>query len=151
MLSIANWNWKKEEKKENHSQFTESWNDKSPELSGHLHPPKLSPFITVLVMRRSLKGATPIGLRKSLAGLMNRLDPIMVILGSLGGSTVTTALTSGMDRHVSSPKHLTHTNTEGRRRGYRKRQQQCYCLTSYLSWFREEKCFCLLTKSYICW
>lgn len=74
----------------------------------HSHPLKPSPFITVLVMWSSLKGATPRAPRRSLAGLTSRLDPVMVILGSLGGRTITTTLRSGMERHMSSPKHLTH-------------------------------------------
>lgn len=51
----------------------------------------------------------PRGPRRSTAGLTSRLDPVMVILGSLGGRTITTTLMSGMERHMSSPKHLTHT------------------------------------------
>lgn len=72
----------------------------------HSRPPRPSPFITVLVMWSSLKGATPTGPRRSPAGLTSRLDPVMVIFGSLGGSTITTALMSGMEIQVSSPKHL---------------------------------------------
>lgn len=68
--------------------------------------PRPSPFITVLVMCSSLKGATPSGARRSPAGLTSRLDPVMVIFGSLGGRTITTALMSGMKRQESSPKHL---------------------------------------------
>lgn len=73
----------------------------------HLHLP--SPFITVLVMCSSLKGATPSGARRSPAGLTSRFEPVMVILGSLGCRTITTAFMSGMERQESSPKHLTHT------------------------------------------
>lgn len=74
-----------------------------------LRPLRPSPFITVLVMCSSLKGATPIGARRSAAGLTSRFEPVMVILGSPGGRTITTAFMSGMERHDSSPKHLTHT------------------------------------------
>lgn len=75
----------------------------------HLRPLKPSPFITVLVMWSSLKGATPSGARRSPAGLTSRFEPVMVILGSLGCRTITTAFMSGTERHESSPKHLTHT------------------------------------------
>lgn len=75
----------------------------------HLHPLKPSPFITVLVMCSSLKGATPSGARRSPAGLTSRFEPVMVILGSLGCRTITNAFMSGMERQESSPKHLTHT------------------------------------------
>lgn len=82
--------------------------DKNPEYFQDSRPPNASPLRTVLVIRSSLKGATPSGLRRSLAGLTCCFDPVMVILGSLGAKTMTTALMSGTERHVSSPKHLTH-------------------------------------------
>lgn len=75
----------------------------------HLRPLKPSPFITLLVMCSSLKGATPSGARRSAAGLSSRVEPVMVILGSLGCRTITTAFMSGMERQESSPKHLRHT------------------------------------------
>ena len=43
---------------------------------------------------------------KSEAGRLSLSTPVMVILGSLGCSTITTASMSGMVIQVSSPKHL---------------------------------------------
>ncbi len=40
------------------------------------------------------------------AGQTSRSIPAMVIRGSLGGSTITIVLMSGMEMHVSSPKPL---------------------------------------------
>ena len=92
----------------------------------HIPPPSAepSPLTTVLVMRRSLKGATPSGPCMSEAGLTSRLEPLMVIRGSLGGSTITTALMSGMDRHESSPKHLGERGREGEEREREGRERE---------------------------
>jgi hypothetical protein len=40
----------------------------------------------------------------------------MVIHGSLGGRTITTALMSGMEMHMSSPKHLSNPKQQERGR-----------------------------------
>ena len=63
-------------------------------------------LVTVLMMRTSLKSATPVMELKSAAGRTRRSTPAMVMRGSLGGSTITAAMMSGMEIQVSSPKHL---------------------------------------------
>ena len=102
----------------------------------HIPPPSAepSPLTTVLVMRRSLKGATPSGPCMSEAGLTSRLEPLMVIRGSLGGSTITTALMSGMDRHESSPKHLGREGGRGRKESGRGESERDD-FDSYLMYF----------------
>lgn len=70
----------------------------------------MSALVTVLTMWRSWNRAIPSGAPKSDSGRMRRSAPLMVILGSLGCSTITTASMSGMLMHVSSPKHLQKTS-----------------------------------------
>lgn len=66
----------------------------------------MSPGITVLVMCRSGNSGRPAGPCRSFTGPIRRAVPLMVIRGSAGGSTISTASTSGMETQVSSPKHL---------------------------------------------
>lgn len=70
----------------------------------------VSALVTVLTMWRSWNSTIPSGAPKSDSGRMRRSAPLMVILGSLGCSTITTASMSGMLMHVSSPKHLQKTS-----------------------------------------
>lgn len=75
--------------------------------------PKLnipSPLVTVLMMWISLNSATPRGARSSAAGIVMCSEPVMLIWGSLGTRTITTAFMSGMEIQESSPKHLHHTD-----------------------------------------
>lgn len=77
--------------------------------------PKLnvpSLLVTVLMMWISLNSATPRRARSSAAGIVTHSVPVMLICGSLGTSTITTAFMSGMEMHKSSPKHLHHTGTK---------------------------------------
>lgn len=66
----------------------------------------VSALVTVLTMWRSWNRTMPPAALRSEAGRVSLSTPLMVILGSLGCSTITTASMSGMVIHVSSPKHL---------------------------------------------
>lgn len=66
----------------------------------------VSALVTVLMMWRSWNRTIPPDALKSEAGWLSLSTPLIVILGSLGWSTITTASISGMVIHVSSPKHL---------------------------------------------
>jgi len=58
------------------------------------------------MMWRSWNKAMPPDDPKLEAGQLSLSTPVMVILGSLGCSTITTASMLGMVIQVSSPKHL---------------------------------------------
>ena len=62
--------------------------------------------VTVLAMWRSWNRSRPEEPLRSTAGRLSCSTPAMVMRGSLGCSTITTASMSGMLRQVSSPKHL---------------------------------------------
>lgn len=86
-----------------------------------------SVLVTVLMMCMSLKRATPTGARSWATGQTSHFTPAMVIRGSLGGITITIALMSGMEMHVSSPKHL----QVAKRRGGRQ-ENKCFKTVSAL-------------------
>lgn len=65
--------------------------------------------MTVLMMWRSWNRTRPPVALRSEAGRFSLSTPVMVILGSLGCNTITTASMSGMVIQVSSPKHLEQT------------------------------------------
>lgn len=76
-----------------------------------------SALVTVLMMWRSWNRTMPPVALRSEAGRFSLSTPVMVILGSLGCSTITTASVSGMVIHVSSPKHLEKTQRWSIREG----------------------------------
>ena len=65
-----------------------------------------SALVTVLMTWRSWNRATPSGSWRSDVGRFSLSRPVMVIRGSEGCSTITTASMSRMLMQVSSPKHL---------------------------------------------
>lgn len=105
----------------------------------------VSALVTVLIMWRSWNRAMPPAALKSEADWLSLSTPLMVILGSLGCSTITTASMLGIVIHVSSPKHLDQTKGNKEVRWRRKEQQAESPSTGWLKWHQNCVSLCCVT------